>query len=162
MSEQPEREPLESALAGLKPAATTLDRDRLMFAAGQAAAPKRTWLWPASSAALFCLSLGLGVALAARPAPIETVRVVYLPAETRDIKQAAPAPEPEMTPAPAPRSDPDARVADTTPALGGDYLQLRRQVLRFGVESLPDAPPLATSGKMLTIDNLIEPPKKRS
>jgi hypothetical protein len=157
MSEQPER--VESALAGLKPAPAALDRDRLMFAAGQAAAPKRGWRWPATSAALFSLSLGLSAALALRPTPVETVRIVYLPP---DVKQAAPAPLPDVPPAPAPRADPEARVADTTPTVGGDYLRLRSQVLRFGVESLPDAPPLASGGKALSIDSLIEPPKKRS
>jgi hypothetical protein len=160
MSEQPEREPLESALAGLKPAAAALDRDRLMFAAGQAAAPKRHGVWPAASVALFCLSLGLAAALAVRPT--ETVRIVYVPREAKDVKPAPapPTPVPEVTPAPRPETD--AMVADTTPTVGGDYLRLRRQVLRFGVESLPEAPPLASSGKTLSIDSLIEPPKKRS
>src|SRR5258708_7696203 len=99
MSDRPEREPLESALAGLKPAPALLDRDRVMFAAGQASAtPARRWVWPGAPA--------------------------------------------------APR--------------GRDYLQLRRRVLRCGVEPRPAAPPLSPGGKMLSIDSIIEPPKKRS
>jgi hypothetical protein len=54
-------------------------------------------------------------------------------------------------------------VADgTPPRRGADYLQMRRQVLRFGVESLPDAPPLSAGDRMPSIDSLLEPPKKRS
>lgn len=161
MSERREREPLESALAGLQPAPAALDRDRLMFAAGQAAAPRRSWLWPTSAAALVCLSLGLGAALAMRPAPVETVRVVYLPAP-EPTNVTPPLPVPDRTPLPTPPPDADARVADTTTLSGGDYLQLRRQVLRFGVESLPEAPPLTSGTKALSIDSLLEPPKKRS
>jgi hypothetical protein len=157
MSERVERDRLEAALAGLQPAAA-LDRDRLMFAAGQAAAmPRGRWFWPASSAALLLVSLGLGTALAMRPAPTETVRIVY-----RDVEKPAPtvpAPEP---PPPSMQSQPDRVIADGTPPRhGADYLQMRRQVLRFGVESLPDAPPLSSSDKMLSIDSLLEPTKKR-
>jgi hypothetical protein len=163
MSERSGRDPLEAALAGLQPAAA-FDRDRLMFAAGQAAAtPRHGWLWPSATAALVFLSLGLATALATRPGPTETVRIVY----QNEVKPAPAVPRPEVSqpdlPPSAAPSEPDRMVADgTPPRRGADYLQMRRQVLRFGVESLPDAPPLSAGDRMPSIDSLLEPPKKRS
>ena len=58
----------EAALASLQPAPPDVDRDELMFRAGQAAAlPQRSPLaggfWPAVAASLACLSLALGISL---------------------------------------------------------------------------------------------------
>src|SRR5690349_11507409 len=81
--------PIEAALAGLSPAAVRLDRDRLMYMAGAAAAEAaaqrtgpaasnrlfKTWIWPLSTAVLLLVSFGLGAMLAFRE-PGE--RVVYV------------------------------------------------------------------------------------
>jgi hypothetical protein len=58
----PDREPeltaLERRLAGWKPSATALDRDRMLYDAGRAAAGARPWRL--ATAALLLVSLGLG------------------------------------------------------------------------------------------------------
>lgn len=61
---KPELAALEAALASLTPQAPRLDRDRLMFQAGQAAPRRRAgaWLWPCATAA----SLALAAVLALR------------------------------------------------------------------------------------------------
>ena len=58
---------LEDALAALAPAPVTLDRDRLMFRAGQAVSSRGRWIWPASTAALTVAASVLGLLLAFRP-----------------------------------------------------------------------------------------------
>jgi hypothetical protein len=163
MSERSEHGPLESALAGLQPVPAALDRDRLMFAAGQAAAtPAPGRLWPAATAVLLCLSVALTVALVVRPEPRESVRTVYLPAPSGSPDRASDPrpPEPAPSPPPAPL---DRMLADTTPSAGGgDYLRLRSQVLRFGAESLPEPLPLSSGSKPLSVESLLEMPKKQS
>jgi hypothetical protein len=146
--------PLESALGNLKPAPAALDRDRLMFRAGQAAAG-RNWAWPASTAVLFATSLVLAGMLVVRPAGTETVRVVYVPAER-------PAPAPPGPRAPTPPSTPTPPTVQSValPPASAPYLALREQVVRFGVDSLPDLPPLTTASPAPTVDRLFDPPQK--
>lgn len=60
-----ERE-LEAALAALRPAAPVIDRDGLMFRAGQASARGRTHVWQAAAAGL---ALAFGVSLVTRSSP---------------------------------------------------------------------------------------------
>src|SRR5712691_4085152 len=63
----PENRPLEEALKSLQPLAGAFDRDRLMYRAGQASAPRRGWTWPA-----------LAFALVLQPVPQPVERVVYV------------------------------------------------------------------------------------
>ncbi len=51
----PANQELERALGGLKPASTPLNRDRLMFRAGQASARQKQVFWPALSGGLSIL-----------------------------------------------------------------------------------------------------------
>jgi hypothetical protein len=146
MPEQPNQEPnlsaLESALAALKPAPAALDRDRLMYRAGQVSARRRNWLWPSAAAALLLVSLGLGAALLARPKPAETIRVVYVEKN----------PAPESAPAPRPAPPPEKAVALELPSLPASaaYLRTRGEVLRWGAEALPEPPPLTASAQVLS------------
>ena len=74
---------LEAALAGLAPASGTVDRDAVLFRAGQAAA-QRGWLWPAlaslstAAALVFGLLLALGgiALLAGSESPEQTAPAV--------------------------------------------------------------------------------------
>jgi len=71
----PELAALEGRLAGLQPAALNLDRDRLMFAAGQAAAEAKyklvtphvgganRWFWPSATALMTAASVMLAAML---------------------------------------------------------------------------------------------------
>ena len=70
----PERE-LEAALGSLSPAAPTLDRDRLMFRAGQASTRRRARAWQGLAAAL---AVTTTVSIVLRPAP-SAVRPTFVP-----------------------------------------------------------------------------------
>jgi hypothetical protein len=152
MSEEtpdPELTELERALAGLTPAPGQFDRDRLMFRAGQASAPRRGWVWPSATAAFAVLAAVLGVALVNRPTPATIERTVYV---------EVPAPMPPVAP-PAPLSP-----ADTGPVAAAgrepsheqtDAARLRNQVLRWGVDALPSPPPVVVSQHGTSVRRLL-------
>ncbi|WP_425617416.1 hypothetical protein NA78x_001093 [Anatilimnocola sp. NA78] len=143
---------LERSLRQLQPLACRVDRDRLMFLAGQAAAApvvepatlvvpsSRTWLWPAATAAMTAVSACLLVALSlqmSRPsaAPImagEKPAPIVQP--DRTVVQA-PLTKP-MNPAPVvPRLLPPSSISLSLPA--GSVLRMRDVALRLGVDALP-------------------------
>ncbi len=136
---EPTRDPalaaLEAALRALPPAPAGLDRDRLMFQAGQSRRPRTGWLWPAAAAALALLSVGLGTALMLHPAPEPVVQVVYVPA-----------PSPDVSASPAGEND--------TPD-GANYFRLRDQVLSRGLDSLPELPPAPPAPPRDSLDKLL-------
>jgi hypothetical protein len=125
---------LELALKGLTPAAVKFDRDQLFFAAGQASARSRRWFWPATSALLALTTGVLGTLLALQPEPQTVIRVVSVPGPAVEPVQPAKVDEPASPP--QPKSEVDSA------RLPGDYLRLRDQVLRWGVDMLPDPGPL--------------------
>ncbi len=146
---------IERALGQLNPARGRLDRDRIMFQAGvlHAQARSRTrWVWPSLAATLALVAVSESVALAVRPAP--RVVVVQQPAPLPESVaphaprvgpppsavpgSAAPEPIEILSQAPPSEEEPD----DLWTMGGGEALALRRQVLRFGVDGLPDLPPL--------------------
>ena len=135
----PELNPIESPLGRLAPARSRIDRDRLMFQAGVNSARTRLpgrWVWPSIAATLAVVALSESVALAVRPGP--SVVVVQQPAPL--AKEQAVKPEPVEILIQAPPSQ--SPEPEPWPPAGGEMLGLRRQVLRFGLEGLPDAPPL--------------------
>ncbi len=123
-----ERE-LEAALGALRPAATGIDRDCLMYRAGEHAGGRRQRFWQGATA---MFAAALMTSLLIRPAPRQVDRYVY-------VEAGAP-----------------ARVADARPARGADaeiagaresptrrataYIRLREGVLIRGVDALPDLP----------------------
>jgi hypothetical protein len=118
---------LEKLLAALPPRPTTLDRDHLLFRAGQASM-RRSWIWPfvavTMSAATGCLAMFLFL----RPAPEPIVQIVQV---------QVPAPAPPVTPEPGPATQPPAPLhAYGTPS-AMSYWQIQQQALLFGVENLP-------------------------
>ena len=126
----PEVTALEAALAGLAPAPAALDRDRLMFRAGLAAARRPGWLWPGAAGVLSLATATLAVLLAVRPGPEVVERVVYREVPVRIERQ----PEP----------GPPGREVDE-PSWGGEagrYFQTREQLLRWGLDGVPVPPPL--------------------
>ncbi len=138
----PEVTAIESALRALVPSRSTLDRDRLMFHAGQVSARSRSparWVWPSIAATLTIVAVGEGALLAIRPEPRVVERLVIVrepPAPPAD----GPGPVVilrENPPVPSPDSEPSWPSAS-------DPLRLRRQVLRFGLDALPEPPPLLT------------------
>jgi hypothetical protein len=143
----------EAELSALAPRAVRLDRDRLMFLAGRAAAgapadvhAPRRWIWPVSFSAMSALAAGLLVLLILRPAPQVVERIVRVPVEAAPQASSNPiedekvdlVAEPSVDgPSPvetARRTDP-ARGPATAPAVGTAYLDLRDRVLAMGIES---------------------------
>lgn len=121
---RPELAAVEAALASLAPRASGLDRNRLMYLAGQAAGLKTArrrpaaWLWPCATAASLLLAavLGLRGSTSREPALAPT----------------------EMASAPAPADRQERRDAS-------EYFRLRQLVLARGVEALPE--PRISSGE---------------
>jgi hypothetical protein len=124
--------PLEEALRALAPRAAALDRDALMFRAGQAAA-RRGWGWLLATAASAAAALVLAVVLVTRPEPAPRVVVLKVP-----LREAAPAPAP-VPPAP-PYPPGESAIAAREPG-ATPYLRLQDQVSRWGLDGLPDLPP---------------------
>jgi hypothetical protein len=68
----------EQSLRLLSPQASQIDRDRLMFRLGQAAAapaPRATWRWKLATAAWLLVSIGLGARLATMPTAEATTEI---------------------------------------------------------------------------------------
>ena len=139
----PSLKALEAALGALAPRADRLDRDKLMFAAGvesarrtgaKAAAPVGRLAWPAGFAAMTAAAAVLAVTVLFRPGPEVVERVVYVPVEEPDRKEAA---APRQTPRQRAPEDPSVRPGlaetfDSALALGGvgrSWLALRREGL---------------------------------
>lgn len=129
---------IEAALGALRPVSGRMDRDRVMFAAGQAAArvgARPRWAWPAATTALATLALIEAAALTGRPPErvVERVVVVHVPIESPPLA-AAPAP------ALAAATAPTALAADWSWPDRTDAQRLQRRVFQFGLDALPERP----------------------
>ena len=93
----PELKAVEAELAGLRPRTDRLQRDRLLYLAGQAslggpsarrtAVPGVHWGWPAAVAAVSAVAATLLVMLLSRPAPQIVERFVERPAARADSQE---------------------------------------------------------------------------
>jgi len=142
---------LEAALAALVPTPGRIDRDTLLFRAGQVSVGRRDWIWPGATATLAVMVLVLGGMLVFRPGPATVERIVYV-----QIKEpASPVREPADPPVAIAPGSPE-EVAAAPRQSGMTYLDLERQVLRWGMEGLPEAPQgPSSSGPPLTRDRLV-------
>jgi hypothetical protein len=139
--------PFEAMLGSLRPVASRIDRDRLMYQAGGAAASaasvpataltpataesrrSKQWLWPCVSAALLLIAASLGAALAFRGQPHE--RIVYI------TRPATASPDVKTTDAPhSPITAIDAQPAADDRFSEQSNLVLRERALRFGIDSI--------------------------
>ncbi|HVX12014.1 MAG TPA: hypothetical protein VHC22_12595 [Pirellulales bacterium] len=166
----------EAELSALAPRAVQLDRDRLMFLAGQASAGtpadgylSRRWIWPVSFSAMSALAASLLVLLILRPAPQVVERIVRVPVEAAPQVPSDPmeddrgdlVAEPSFDgPAPietARRAD-LARGPATAPVVGTAYLDLRDRVLAMGIESwqAPSSPPHANDRPAINYHDLLD------
>jgi hypothetical protein len=117
----PELSELEAALGALSPRRAAIDRDALMYRAGQAAGA-RPWRW-ATAVSTFA-ALFLGGALLMRPT----------------VERLVPVPVP--APAPSPPAPPEIEASPTGGGAGpASYLYLQEQVLNRGLDGLPPFPP---------------------
>ncbi len=135
----PEQRELEKALSGMVPTAAGMDRDALMFAAGEAAARaemRRPMVWPWKVAACvgMSLSVGLGV-MATRERPTERGTVAKTVASSAEIVEAR-----NEGGAAGILSNVDASWGTGSESSPWSYYTLRNEALRWGVNVLPTAP----------------------
>ncbi len=131
----PDLTALERRLAGWRPAAGALDRDRMLYDAGRAAAGARPWRLAA--AALMLVSLGLGGLLVQRRALLGRERALLAHERARrfELETALAARTEASRPssqAPAPAAD----VPPIGPPAPGSYLVLTAR-LADGVADVP-------------------------
>jgi len=128
---------VEAALTSLRPAPSTLDRDRVMYLAGQAAGRRRerlaSWMWPCTSAAATIAACVLGLLLLERPGPEGNPQTADTPA-ARPVQTEVPLPQWAAT---QPGSQETAGPLDADVR----YLGLRHLVLTRGIEALPEVQP---------------------
>ena len=136
MSEKPVKRELsavEAALGSLRPTPTGVDRDRLMYLAGQAAAsrsrggrrPLADRLWACATAASLLMAVGFAsLWLTAEP----EVRIVY-------VEQGDETPKP--VPQPTAAADQEVERARPQKTWRTDYFRLRHLVITEGIDGLP-------------------------
>lgn len=155
----PEINAIEAALKSLVPARGWIDRDRVMFRAGQASVRRSSLsgrAWGAIAASLGLIALGEAALLANRPSPRIVERVVIEP-------PVATVPDPIVAGAPA-------SIPSGLPLSLGQtaYERLAGQVLRYGLDGLPASPTAgspfsgpwpASSGQLLKeeLDKFLDP-----
>jgi hypothetical protein len=127
---------LASALAALVPAPGRLDRDQVLFRAGQAMVAPPGWLWLAATAILAGTAATLGLVLLLQPTPQPVERMVYVRLESAPVSPGDRVAEGNPPPPVDSRSAENENRWRTQ--LG--YVHLRQQVLRWGVDGLPDSP----------------------
>jgi hypothetical protein len=139
----PELTAIEGVLGSLVPARSRIDRDLVMFRAGQASVRSSRlgrWGWHTIAASLAMIALGEGVLLARRPPP----RIVVVVREPETVP-APVVPVPEQSVAEAPGTVP----TEYPRSLGQtDYERLTAQVLRYGLDGLPAYRPVASSASV--------------
>jgi hypothetical protein len=128
----PELDRLAEALAGLIPATRAVDRDRLLFRAGQLSAARKTRLWAGASMVLATSTTVFALLFVQRPAARVEQQFVYVPAVepvSRATERVTPiAEERPATPVTLARED------------GQTCYQMEQLVLRWGVDALPVQP----------------------
>jgi hypothetical protein len=131
------------ALATLAPAKGQLDRDQVLFRAGQVALRRRAWLWPSVAAVLALLLGAAGLSEVLRPSPQRVQCTVYQRVEPSLSPSALWA---DKQPAHGDTAPPGAEEPDrqTDPL---SYLHLQRLVLAWGVDGLPNPLAAASSGE---------------
>jgi hypothetical protein len=141
MSERPEarlNDPdllaLEGTLRRLAPRPAEIDRERLMYRAGQAASPRR-WLWPMGACLSTTLALVLGIVLLTRPPASTVERIIYIPVTTPEPVSIE-SDESGETPAPETQRIPDRQRGPLS-----RYRRMQEQILYWGLDAVPDAPP---------------------
>lgn len=141
----------EAELASLSPRAVRLDRDRLMYLAGQASATSniveplgRGWGWPTAFSAMTALAASLLVIIVARPQTRVVERIVQVPVEVVKSGELDANGDTERDNAPLPTNvdsllvEQEANSSGERIASGHSYVDLRDRVLAMGLEDWRD------------------------
>ena len=152
-----EQQELERALALLRPAASSLDRDRFLFLAGRASAEVqpgaavRRWVWPAATVVSSLCAVVLLVLLVMRTGP-EANRGAGLEALRNEPPVPTLAPvavespvETHLAVAEVARLAPTAEETSRALAPEANYHRLRSFVLAYGIDALPERAPMQKS-----------------
>jgi hypothetical protein len=150
---------LEKSLTALVPVPGRIDRDQLLFRAGQASVRTRPWLWPSATVLLAVVACALGTMLALRQVPASVERIVYLRVPQPDTTS-------ESTPSAIVSSSASGTVSPIEDggnlwARSGEYLQQRNQAIRWGVEMLPPVPSSASTKESPTVESILGLPEKK-
>jgi hypothetical protein len=129
----PEVTAVERALRELSPRPAVLDRDAILFRAGQSAAP-RSRLWPLATALAVSVAVVLGVRLALLPGPRVVERIVRVP-----VVVAAP---PDKPAGPAEEREPASPGPDSpAPSYQTPQHRLQERLLLWGLDGLGEIRP---------------------
>jgi hypothetical protein len=149
MSENIPRQELnafEASLVALKPASGGIDRETLMFRAGQESMRPRGWLWPGATAAMALTAAMLGGLIVLRPT---ITQVVYVEVEK-------PAFAKQESPPRAAERGPDSLPRET---LVSREDQPRRWERMLGYRFAVSAPaPTYAAPRPLSIDRMLDLP----
>jgi hypothetical protein len=156
----PKLEALEKSLTALVPVPGRIDRDQLLFRAGQASVRSRSWLWPTTTGLLAAAACVLGTALALRPAPATIERIVYVPV-SQPVVASVPKPANVNSTSFSPSSSTNEDFGNLW-ASSSEYLQQRNQAIRWGVEALPPAPPMTASMQTPSVESMLGLPEKKA
>lgn len=143
-----EHDPLEQGLRQFAPRPSSLDRDRLMFLAGQQFAIASTqsvsgssthkrsaWLWPAATLSMTTVAACFAIAFVWQVSRPAEVRIVV-----REVPVVKPAPTQMATISSELMSTPTQPITTAPISLSlpaSSVLQMRNVALRFGVEAIP-------------------------
>jgi hypothetical protein len=151
---------LEKSLAALVPVPGRIDRDQLLFRAGQASVRSRSWVWPTTTALLTVVAAVLGTVLALRPAPAPVERVVYVPVPQSPAPTETPTAQVVVS-APNARLDSTIEDAGSLWANSAEYIRERNQAIRWGVEALPPAPSIASANQAPSVESMLGLPERK-
>lgn len=131
---------LEEALGALRPSASSISREELLFRAGQRSMAGRLWAWRGATvavAALAAIALGLFMRPTAAPSP----QIVYRDriVEHRELVPVAP-------PAAAAAEEPHPRI-------DAREFRLRQRIIQFGADAMPSQ--VSAVPASISIDRLI-------
>jgi hypothetical protein len=139
----PDLNHLGRELRGLTPRPCPIDRDAVMFRAGQSSVP-RNWLWPVLTALATCAAVTFGAALLVQPGP----EVMYPPGkpygqQATPTWPSGPPGLPDDLPPGMAGNQPAAAEEESWPTPDTNYFHTQNNVLRWGLAGVP-LPPTAS------------------
>ena len=139
-------EKLELALRSLRPVPSRVDRDGLLFRAGQRSARRGRGFWRAAAIGMAAMAATLGTTLLVRPEEPPIERIVYVEAE-RPVREG-------LVRLAAGRSPERDRLLGAA----ADYAELRQKVLSEGLQALPIPKPSRAGPYPDAVDELLGEP----
>jgi hypothetical protein len=158
----PELARLANALAGLEPRTRGLDRDALMFRAGQASVKRTGWQWPLATilSSVLAVAFGAGLFLELLRAPTsafydhERASGFYhkpMPTDPPPVPDEPlyPSERPSPSPSPTYLLPREFQEPPSPP-----HVRMKEQILRWGLDGLPAPSPSPAQPKPESIDML--------